>query len=75
LNKFSPNYKLVSRPSPYDLVPLGRKGKSAWVTFSAIVIGAICIGPNLIVTVRLFHAFYRLGMAALTLFNSMLHPG
>ena len=75
MTKFSSQYKLVKRPSPYDLIPQGRKGTSVWVTIFAILIGAICIGPNVIISVRLFHAFYQLGMAALTLFHSLLHTG
>ncbi len=73
--KSSPHYKLVKRPSHYELIPTGRKGASLGLTLLAIIIGLICIGPNVIVVVRLSQVFYRLGAAALTFLHLLLHTG
>lgn len=73
--KSSPHYKLVKRPSHYELIPTGRKGASLGLTLLAIIIGLICIGPNVIVAVRLSQAFYRLGAAAITFLHLLLHTG
>lgn len=75
LSKSSPHYKLVKRPSHYELIPTGRKGASLGLTLLAIIVGLICIGPNVIVVVRLAQAFYRLSAAAVTFLHLLLHTG